>query len=130
MKTGIELIAEERATHPYRGYDHYHDEDHTAFQLSSAGTLYAIEAQNKYFKDHTHYDDMGDVVRLQYRELESKKWILHDWPWEDGDKRDKHGIVKLLVKAAAFYAAEIDRLRELDPTLFEEIENSKPQTNE
>ena len=108
-KTAIELIAEERQRQIEKGYDAEHDEMETAFQLSSAAALYIANAQNQYFKDHTHYDGLGNVARFQIREIDSNKW-KEVWPWEDKDNRDKSDIMKSLIKAGALIAAEIENL--------------------
>jgi hypothetical protein len=110
MKTGIELIAEERQKQINgHGYDNEHDEMETAFQLSSAAAMCICSAINIDAKEHTHYDDMGNVARFQLRQNETKKWG-EQWPW-DFDWRDGDDKIKLLTKAGALIAAEIDRLQ-------------------
>lgn len=112
-KTGIELIAEERQRQiEAKGYDKDHDDMETAFQLSSAAALYICNAQNQDFKDHTHYDDKGDVTRFQMREIDSKKWGAA-WPWEDHNGRIDSDILTSLVKAGALIVAEIERYNRL-----------------
>lgn len=110
----MELIGQERQRQIEKnGYDTEHDQYETAFQLSGAAALYICNAQNQYFKDHTHYDSQGDVTRFQIRELESRKW-KSQWPWEDRDGRDKADVITSLVKAGALIAAEIDRLNSIN----------------
>lgn len=111
MKTGIELIAEERQRQiEVKGYDADHDEMESAFQLSAAAGLFIANAQNKDFKDHTHYDMMGNICRFQFREIDTKKW-KEEWPWPDHDGREDSDILTSLIKAGALIAAEIDRLQ-------------------
>ena len=109
MKTGIELIAEERQRQIDKGYDADHDELESAFQLSGAAASYIANAHNLDFKDHTHYDNKGDVMRVQYREIDTRKWA-EQWPWADHDGRADSDILTSLIKAGALIAAEIDRL--------------------
>lgn len=113
MKTGIELIAEERERQiEVKKYDAEHDGLETAFQLSTAAGLFIANAQNQYFKDHTHYDGRGNVARFQLREDETRKWS-EVWPWDDHDGRKDSDVLTSLIKAGALIAAEIDRLQEL-----------------
>ncbi len=110
METGIELIAQERREQIEKhGYDNEHDDLHTAFQLSSAAGVYISRAHNDYFKDHTHYDGMGNVARFQIRKQDTKQWV-EGWPWIETQKDDQ-SILKMLVIAGALIAAEIDRLQ-------------------
>lgn len=113
-KSGIELISEERQRQAeVKGYNKEHDEGETAFQLSSAAALFIVNAQNQYFKDHTHYDDKGDSARFQIRQPDTKKWAIV-WPWDDRDGRKESDILASLVKAGALIAAEIDRLNSIN----------------
>lgn len=109
MKSGIELIKKERARQISKGYTKEHDEDETAMQLSYAAASFIVNAQNLFFKDHTHYDGMGNITRLQSRDLDTKKF-KEVWPWADHDGRKKADIKTSLIKAGALIAAEIDRL--------------------
>lgn len=110
MKTGIKLISEERKRQVKKGYNAEHDEDETAMQLSYAAAAFIVNAQNLFFKDHTHYDGKGDITRLQSREMDTKKW-KEVWPWSDHDGRAKADVKTSLIKAGALIAAEIDRLQ-------------------
>lgn len=115
MKTALEYFFEERTRQvDVKGYDADHDEMETAFQLSSAAALFICNAQNQYFKDHSHYDDRGDVVRFEGRSVtddedEELKW-KQEWPWKDHDGRPDADILTSLIKAGALIAAEVDRL--------------------
>lgn len=92
MKTGIELIAEERKRQiNEEGYSWRHDDEHYAHQLSDAAIVYAAPAP------------------LRYK-------VMDWWPWDKSYfKEDKTfttaGRIRELVKAGALIAAEIDRLQ-------------------
>lgn len=92
MKTGIELIAEERKRQiEVDGFNWRHDDEHDTHQLSDAAIVYAAPAP------------------LRYKVME---W----WPWDKSWlKEDKtfttDGRIRELVKAGALIAAEIDRLQ-------------------
>jgi hypothetical protein len=112
MKTGIELIAEERDRQVKKGYDAEHDEDESAMQLSCAAAMFIAEATNKNWKDHTHYDDLGNCARFQLRQMDTRKW-KEQWPWSDHDGRSNSDEKTCLIKAGALIAAEIDRLQNI-----------------
>ena len=90
MKTGIELIAEERERQvSQEGWTPEHDQEHRLGELAKAAACYAV-----------HHTD-ADVI-------ESDE---DAWPW--AEKWDKRGNdpVRNLVKAGALVAAEIDRIQ-------------------
>lgn len=89
MKTGIELIAEERKDQKLReGYSDDHDDQHRAGEIAMAAVCYA----------------MPSFVR------DGPLWRAY-WPWERDDwKPTPKNRVRELVKAGALIAAEIDRL--------------------
>lgn len=111
MKTGVELIADERKRQiEEEGWTPEHDDEHTANQLSMAGALYAapepLYAMRQYGAERIMFKD--------------------PWPWDkQWDKRQKksrcllvpaHQLTKEerirnLSKAGALIAAEIDRLQ-------------------
>lgn len=109
-KTGVELIADERKRQiEVKGYDAEHDEGESAFQLASAAAMFIAEALNKDFKNHTHYDNKGNVARFQIRGVDTKKWN-EEWPWADKDGRANADIKTCLIKAGALIAAQIDNV--------------------
>jgi hypothetical protein len=130
MKTGIELIAEERQRQIEKeGWTNLHDsEDHNSMELAGAAGCYVANAINKHYEE----DSLGnwkEKARFQYkREPESNFFVndgdrgdrkLHPGGWEDGwpwdaqwDKRKKHDKVRSLVIAGALIAAELDRLNQ------------------
>ena len=95
MKTGSELIAEERQRQiDEEGYSNKHDNMHRRFELSKAGAAYALDVAGE---------------RIYAKAV---------WPWDEqywkptvnqiGRKEEDE--IRQLVKAGALIAAEIDRL--------------------
>jgi hypothetical protein len=88
MKTGIELIAEERARQVAKeGYDAAHDDEHTDHSIARAAAAYALESAQ---------DRAGRDV----------------WPWEPQGFKPRDPLDDL-VRAGALVAAEIDRLQRI-----------------
>jgi len=87
MKTGIELIAEERARQiELEGWTQEHDDQHTAGELAKNAAICAVRGTDAYVIDPSDGPD----------------WLL----------ASKHGEpVKRLIIAGALIAAEIDRLQ-------------------
>lgn len=97
MKTGIELITEERARQVSKeGWSADHDDLHRRGELSSAGASYAMaaSAQVKY-----HRESMADIDPPSQWPWDKQWWKLNDDP------------VRTLTKAGALIAAEIDRIQ-------------------
>ena len=94
MKTGIELIAEERKRQIEQlGWDAEHDAKHTHHELARAAACYATPGYIR----KLHITDNGTPFGWPF----SKDW----WkPCPQDRKRE-------LVKAGALIAAEIDRLQ-------------------
>lgn len=92
MKTGIELIAEERQRQiEEEGWTQEHDKEHKDGELSLAAICYTL---------HDKYRPIG------YPPI--------PWPWsEEYWKPAPEDRVKELTKAGALIAAEIDRLQNL-----------------
>ena len=127
MKTGIELIAEERKRPvEVEGWTNLHDDDYDAMQLSGAAGCYIANAINKFYEGDLYtqkkrarfqynYDpEIGSLVNSGDRgdrQLDKGGW-KDGWPWsKDWDKRKKHDQMRSLVIAGALIAAEIDRLQ-------------------
>lgn len=99
MKTGIELIAEERQRQiSEEGWTPEHDDDHQEFELAAAGATYALKAAG--FPDAPHI--IGDNIRFNN---EVPLWPFSLEAWKPGEP------IRDLVKAGALIAAEIDRLQ-------------------
>lgn len=91
MKTGIELIAEERQRQiTAEGWTAAHDDDHDSCELAKAAAWYALPSN--------------------WREHIAKRGIIPLWPWTE-DAKPGPDRVRELTKAGALIAAEIDRLQ-------------------
>lgn len=97
LKTGIELIAKERATHPSKGYDKQHDALHANGEISLAAACYAVHPMEIFVKDEYHN-------MVQYSKL---------LPFDYEISKKKKQLTKLII-AGALIAAEIDRLQLLN----------------
>jgi hypothetical protein len=93
MKTGIELIAEERDRQlNEENYTPDHDDEHVEGELSIAAANYAMA--------HIARRDGWKNDRILYWPFEKESW-----------KPSGNDRVRELVKAGALLAAEIDRLK-------------------
>lgn len=111
MKTGIDLIADERATHPAAGRTPEHDAEHVSGEIAAAAACYAALAPIF-------------IQQLSHRGV----GFVDPWPWgrtvagraaDDADtfhlgttanhKRSKTRLRQLQI-AGALIAAEMDRL--------------------
>lgn len=97
MKTGIELIAEERKRQiEMEGWTKEHDAEHTYGELADAAASYAMTP------------DMRANITAVCMEMAG---LPPTWPWDSQYwKPSPENRVKELVKAGALIAAEIDRL--------------------
>lgn len=101
MKTGIELIAEERQRQiEVEGFDLEHDEEYTLDELAAAAAAYAFAPF------------MDDKIQKGYKTPPSPMWP-EDWlaKWWKPTPEDR---IRELQKAGALIAAEIDRIQQLD----------------
>ena len=105
MKTGIELIAEERQRQIEKeGWDSTHDAEHAGGDMIGASMCYAANALNK-----IHGEEMARAQIRSYDE-NGGEW-MDAWPWsKDWDKREKHDAKRSLIIAGALIAAELDRI--------------------
>ena len=86
MKTGIEIISEERQRQiSVEGWTSEHDDTHSKNQLAEAAICYTIHA----------ISGGGDGL----------------WPWDKTWWKPSSNPIKDLTKAGALIAAEIDRLQ-------------------
>ena len=98
MKTGIELIAEERQRQiDVEGWNAEHDDiGHNGEQLAEAAALYALPEIRRCYE----YD------------------VMNLWPWDKKWwKPTPDDRVRELAKAGALIAAEIDRLQRIKQPL-------------
>jgi hypothetical protein len=115
MKTGIELITEERERqmapppNPNRGnhtwpqtngegYDHKHDDSHSGGELAFAAVGYAL---------HAAYQS---ATKPEYKNVRTD-YVPVGWPWEAAAWKPSSDRIRNLVKAGALISAEIDRLQ-------------------
>ena len=111
MKTGIELIAEEREKQITKlGYDAMHDESHSVEQLVNAAKAYLMpdyvtDTKDRY--DYNDYDDEG-IDEIERNNITYPVY----WPFQP---EEWHGtddpLIKQLIKGGAMIAAAIDRLQ-------------------
>lgn len=116
MKTGIELIAEERQRQiNEEGWTPEHDAQHTEGELANAAAYYAMTEDLIKFIDNEWGNDMH----------------LHIWPFDlEWLKRTPEDRIRELQKAGALIAAEIDRLiakKEEEQYEYEVFFESKPE---
>ncbi len=95
VKTGIELIAEERWEQVYKhGFDNAHDSQHNRGEISIAAAALAIRGTDAHVTDPTGFIDEDTYM---------DEWGLVEYI--------KDNRLKALVTAGALIAAEIDRLQ-------------------
>ena len=100
MKTGIEIISEERQRQLLgEGWTSEHDDEHHKGELAFAAKEYAQYAA---FQSIIEYDE-----KLKY-------FVPYLWPWDETWWKPSNDIVRNLAKAGALIAAEIDRLQRLN----------------
>ncbi len=100
MKTGVELIAEERQRQIEKeGWTAEHDAQHTSGELADAGAYYALTDETIGFIDDNWGNDRS----------------LHIWPFDlKWRKRTPENRIRELQKAGALIAAEIDRIQRIE----------------
>lgn len=103
MKTGIEIIAEERARQlKHHGWTPEHDDGHTTGDLTDAAICYATVASAEV---------RGSSAEEWTPEIMTSPHCLHSpWPWEHEAWKPSDDPIHNLAKAGALIAAEIDRL--------------------
>lgn len=107
MKTGIEIIAEERARQlAAEGWTPEHDDAHFSGQLIAAATCYATVT----FWQVTADDPVESFTALHVSSLSA---FSQGWPFEESWWKPSECPVRNLAKAGALIAAEIDRLNRL-----------------
>lgn len=106
MKTGIELIAEERKRQiEFEGYTPQHDSEHTARELISAARTYSESAGLHLLSESI------EPSNSWHNTNEPLYWaeIKNHWPWDEESFKPTTAL-RDLVKAGALIAAAIDRL--------------------
>lgn len=106
MKTGIELIAEERKRQiEFEGYTPQHDSEHTARELISAARTYSESADLHLLSESFEPSDSWHNTNEPFYWIE----IKNHWPWDEESFKPTTAL-RDLVKAGALIAAAIDRL--------------------
>lgn len=107
MKSGIELIAEERQRQiEVEGYDVQHDSYHSPRQLIQAADTYLNSADLTLHSKEFNNSDKWHQTNLPFYRNEIKR----NWPWEEESFKPTTDI-RDLIKAGALIAAAIDRLQ-------------------
>ena len=107
MKTGVELIAEERKRQvEVEGWSSEHDDKYMKGALSDAGACYAIASGELQMRGEALPPNPG-------------LWPFHPSWWKPGDDP-----IRALVKAGALIAAEIDRIHRRESG--QSIEQTQP----
>ena len=107
MKTGIELITEERQRQIEKeGWTAEHDAEHINEEIAFAAACYVTPSNALNYKSEGFFGNTGDFK------------IPELWPWEDSwykpaPDTKKESRIRELQKAGALIAAEIDRLNSL-----------------
>ena len=107
MKTGIELIAEERQRQiDVEGYGEQHDLHHSPRELIQAADTYLESADLTLHSKEFCSSSTWHQTNLPFYRNEIKR----NWPWEQESFKPTTDI-RDLVKAGALIAAAIDRLQ-------------------
>lgn len=132
MKTGIELIAEERQRQIEKeGWTKEHDAEHETFELSAAAACYVAKNISQKL-EKIHYTNQSPLAEFKVyyfgetdfmvnsgdrgdRRLRKAGW-RNGWPWDNKWWKPSDDPIKNLIKAGALIAAEIDRLNAIDKT--------------
>lgn len=109
MKTGIELIADERQRQiEVEGWTPEHDAKHTGNQIAMAAACYASPVPLRAQIEVPCGCRSGMCQHIAF----GKHMWVGAWPWSaQWDKRAKHDRLRQLAIAGALIAAEIDRLQ-------------------
>jgi hypothetical protein len=127
MKTGVELIAEERQRQiDVECWTKEHDSEHENFELSAAACCYASHNISQQLEKihHTNQSPLAEFKIYDFgesdffinngdrgdRRLRKAGW-KNGFPWDYKWWKPSKDPIKNLVKAGALIAAEIDRLQ-------------------
>lgn len=106
MKTGIELIADERKRQiESEGYSINHDLEHDARELVHAAITYARSSDLSLYSETFKPDDNWHETNEPFY----RKEVKCGWPWEEKFFKPTTPL-RDLVKAGALIAAAIDRI--------------------
>jgi hypothetical protein len=103
MKTGIQLISEERERQICKeGWSELHDDDHVFGELADAAIVYADAAEALIRGDK-------DISGMRFYYMQAG--LSKQWPWAVEYLKIDANPVRNLVKSGALIAAEIDRIQ-------------------
>ena len=122
MKTGIELITEERARQiSDENWTAAHDDDHENGELARAAATYALPKTHRKMEARKEIRDAARGCSDPEMPYPVMVTVPNLWPWEaEWWRPTPDNRVRELVKAGALIAAEIDRLTravEVNPKL-------------
>ncbi len=100
MKTGVELIAEERQRQIEKGFTQEHDAKHEVWEYVAAANCYSVAA---------NVSNSTEFFRTEAEKL-ILEGIRREWPWDKESFKPTTSL-RDLVKAGALIAAAIDRLQ-------------------
>ena len=110
MKTGLELIAEERARQmSEENWNSLHDDQHKNRELAAAALSYL---KHYVARAWTFKNELGMPGITDGEETYRSEEMPDSWPWEEGDWKPKNPM-RDIVRAGALIAAEIDRLQRI-----------------
>ena len=110
MKSGVELIAEERQSQINNGYDTNHDANHDFRELTSAAKTYIDAAFLTNKSEEMGTSNEAAISWHKYNEPIEWNYVKIGWPWEDKSFKPTT-VLKDLIKAGALIAAAIDRIQ-------------------
>ena len=117
MKTGIELIDEERHRQiAAEGWTPEHDDSHAREELAEAAACYATPAGKRRLMREQIVMETARGLADPSAPRVAAVLIPAGWPWDARWWKPNHkDRVRELVKAGALIAAEIDRLQRPNP---------------
>lgn len=117
--TGAEMInAERKRQIEEEGFDKEHDKQHTDFELAEAAICYAYEAS----REGLNVCIEEPYIESVYGDAWPEDWYYVHWkpePRDGGTIKTEHSI-RMLIKAGALIAAQIDRLMDRDRSINDE----------
>lgn len=106
MKTGIDLIAQERNRQiEVEGYNEQHDSQHNVREFIAAAITYAKSSDLSLHSETFQPDDDWHETNEPFYRNEVKR----GWPWDENTFKPTTPL-RDLVKAGALIAAAIDRI--------------------
>lgn len=113
MKTGIELITEERARQiSAEGWTPEHDDDHELGEMACAAACYATPKLDRKMEERVETRDNARGCSDPEEPYPVTVILPALWPWDaEWWKPCPEDRIRELIKAGALIAAEIDRLQ-------------------